>query len=145
MIEKFTAYRGSCHCRAVGFIYRTAAVPEDWAIRACQCSFCRAHDALSASDPQGALEFFASIPENLQRYRFGLQTADFLLCRHCGVYIGAEINTPSGRFGIINTHALQDRTLELATATAIAYDGEDVTGRVLRREQRWTPLRLGRN
>ena len=77
-----------------------------WSIRACQCSFCRAHDALSTSDPGGQIEFMASRPELLRKYQFGLKTADFLLCTNCGIYIGAVIETDTGRFGIVNTHAL---------------------------------------
>lgn len=134
-------YEGACHCRAIGFVYRTALLPKDWPVRACQCTFCLAHGALSTSDPRGDLEFLVTIPGQLQRYRFGLKTADFLLCRQCGVYIGAEINTAAGRFGIINSRALQDRKLALAVATPMSYDTEESADRVLRREQRWTPLR----
>lgn len=132
-------FRGSCHCGAIGFLYRTDAAPESWSIRACQCGFCRAHDALSASDPGGSVEFTSSNPELLNRYRFGLRTADFLLCRQCGVYIGALIETEKGQFGIINTHALTETPEKLAPIEPMTYDAEDVSGRVARREDRWTP------
>lgn len=132
-------YRGSCHCGAIGFLYRTDAAAQDWSIRACQCTFCRAHDALSASDPSGSLEFTAKSPELVNRYRFGLKTADFLLCRQCGVYIGAVIETEQGQYGIINTHALLETPENLSTTEPMTYDSEDVAGRVSRREDRWTP------
>lgn len=135
-------FDGRCHCGAIGFRYGTAIVPENWSIRACQCSFCRAHDALSTSDPHGSLQFTASRPELLNRYRFGLRTADFLLCRECGVYIGALISTAGGQFGIINTHALIAPPDRLAATEAISYDAEDTDGRVSRRETRWTPAKL---
>ena len=77
-------------------------------------------------------------PEHLQRYRFGLRTADFLLCRRCGVYIGAVIETPKGRFGIINTHSLVDPLPAMAAREPVSYDGEDTGGRVARREERWS-------
>lgn len=133
-------YRGSCHCGAIGYRYHCGPSPATWAIRACQCRFCRAHDALSASDPTATIEFEAREPELLQRYRFGLKTADFLLCRRCGVYIGALIETPKGRFGIINTHALSEPPADLAEPLAMHYDTEAVTGRVTRREERWAPV-----
>ena len=135
-------YHGSCHCGAIGYRYRTNVAPEQWSIRACQCSFCRAHDALSASDPTGSLEFTASDSKLLNRYRFGLRTADFLLCHACGVYIGALIETDKGQFGIINTHALLQSPGELAATKPMSYDTEDVGGRVSRRESRWTPAEL---
>jgi len=134
------SYSGSCHCGSIGYVYVTALPPEDWSIRACQCAFCRAHDALSTSDPQGRIAFSASDRLRLQRYRFALMTADFLLCRNCGVYIGAVIETDSGRFGIINTHTLTPVPDNIATVAPISYDSEDTSGRVSRREERWTPV-----
>lgn len=135
-----SSYDGQCFCGGIGFEYQTTVAPPDWSIRACQCAFCRAHDALSTSDPSGQLRFTAPRPDNLQRYRFALRTADFLLCRECGVYIGAVIEAPEGRFGIINTHALSETPADLAAVGPISYDGEDTSGRVDRRITRWTPV-----
>ncbi len=84
--------------------------------------------------------FVASRPEMLRKYRFGLMTADFLLCKHCGVYIGAVIESSSSVFGIINVHALEETPANLAATAPISYDAEDVGGRVSRREERWTPV-----
>lgn len=86
------------------------------------------------------MEFISSNPEFLQRYRFGLKTADFLLCGRCGVYIGAAIETDRGTFGIINVHALRETPANLAGLAPISYDNEKVDGRVSRREERWTPV-----
>ena len=133
-------YTGSCHCGAIGFRYATERRPAEWSVRACQCRFCRMHDALSTSDPNGELAFGCHDPGALQRYRFALRTADFLLCRHCGVYIGAAIEIDGKHFGIINTHALDTAPDDMAEIGAISYDSEDVAGRVARREERWTPV-----
>lgn len=132
-------YEGGCHCRALRYQLKTRREPLDWSIRACQCRFCRMHDALSSSDPEGCLKFRADAG-TLQRYRFALQTADFLLCRVCGVYVGAVIETPSAAFGIINTHTLDDTFSDLAAVEPISYDNEDQGGRVNRRAERWTPV-----
>ena len=137
-------YPGSCHCGGIGYRYRTDVAPEQWSIRACQCRFCRAHDALSASDPAGFVEFTVVDPKVLNRYRFGLRTADFPLCRECGVYIGALIVTENGQFGIINTRALLQSPEALAPTEPMSYDCEDVGGRVSRRETRWTPAEIDR-
>lgn len=133
-------FDGSCHCGAIGFTYEPSVEPAAWSIRACQCAFCRAHDALSTSDPHGSLSFTAGEPELLQRYRFGLRTADFLLCRQCGVYIGAVIASGGRQFGIINTHALQTVPADLASPEPVSYSREDTPGRITRREERWTPV-----
>ncbi len=135
-----TRFSGRCHCGAIGFEYECAHPPEAWPIRACQCRFCRCHDALSTSLPDARLSFQAQNAEKLQRYRFGLNTADFLLCRECGVYLGAVIETPNGRYGIINTHALDPMPENIAASVPAHYDGEDTDARISRREQRWTAV-----
>ena len=132
-------YLGACHCEAIGFGYETAMAPHAWPLRACACRFCRCHAAATTSDPQGALELACRDAGQLLRYRFGLRTADFCVCRTCGVYLAAI--TIDGRFGIINSHALVDRTLALPAPQAMSYDGETASGRTARREQRWTPVR----
>lgn len=136
-------YAGRCHCGALGFSYETRLAPRDWHIRACQCAFCRAHGALSTSDPAGSLAFHVNDPEKSSRYRFALRTADFLVCRTCGVYVGAMITTANGRYGIINVNALDPRPAELSSPQPISYATEVESERIGRREQRWTPLAAG--
>ena len=109
MISQLRTFQGGCHCGALGFSFHTALPVTRWSVRACGCGFCRAHDAQTTSDTSGRLTFHLSRDDSLQRYRFGLKTADFLVCRSCGVYIGAQIQTAHGAFGIINTRALQCR------------------------------------
>jgi hypothetical protein len=132
-------YLGTCHCEAIGFTYETAIPPRAWPARACACRFCRCHGAATTSDPQGALQLACRDVGQLLRYRFGLRTADFCVCRSCGVYLAAI--TIDGRFGIINTNALVDRALPLAAPSPRSYDGETASARIGRREQRWTPVR----
>lgn len=136
-----TEFTGSCHCGAIGYVYSTDRAPREWSIRACQCGFCRAHDALSTSDPGGMLSFQTEDPAALQRYRFALRTADFLLCRNCGVYIGAVIEVDGSQYGIVNTRSLDDPPADMAGASPISYDSEDTAGRIDRRTERWTPVR----
>ena len=99
---KSATYDGSCHCGALGWTFETAISPVAWTVRSCQCGFCKRHGARCTSDPKGAVTFRFDEPEQLFRYRFGLQTADFLLCRRCGIYLGAVIETPDGAFATLN-------------------------------------------
>jgi hypothetical protein len=50
------------------------------------------------------------------------------------------IETASGAFGIINVHALLETPGNLAGPEPISYDNENLSGRVSRREERWTPV-----
>jgi hypothetical protein len=76
----------------------------------------------------------------LERYRFSLKTADFLLCKRCGVYLGAQIQTPHGAFGIINTSTMEPVTEGLPVSALADYSSESPFERVERRAKRWTPL-----
>jgi hypothetical protein len=134
------SYEGRCHCGAIGFVYRTALAPEDWPIRACQCTFCRLHAGLTTSDPAGALAFVEDKPDALNRYEFRLKTTDFLICRNCGAYIGATTRSASSRFGIINVRVLHSLAGRLRSPERMNYDNEGASGRQARRESRWTPL-----
>lgn len=137
-----TEYEGRCHCSAIGYRYYTPVDPALWAIRACDCSFCRMHDALSASGPASEIEFFAQTDERMTRYRFGLQTADFLLCSNCGVYIGALMPAAGASVGIVNLRALVAPPENMAAAMPVSYTGEHRELRIARREQRWAKARL---
>ena len=140
MAIALTAFAGSCHCGAVGYTYRTAKTPDKWNVRACQCSFCRAHAGLTTSDQAGSVEFREHVRGALHHYRFGQMTADFLICRKCGVYLGAAISTTKGNFGVININALRPVPANLPAAVATDYEGETAEQRIERRSQRWTPL-----
>jgi hypothetical protein len=132
-------FDGSCHCGAIAFEYRTSRRPDAWPVRACQCTFCRRHGARTTSDPDGSLAFRFSDESRVQRYRFGLRTADFLVCRNCGTYVAAILTTPRGRFATVNINALSQR-VDTRNADPISYARESLAQRLQRRERNWTPV-----
>jgi hypothetical protein len=133
-------WHGGCHCGALGFEFRTLLEPAAWSVRACQCSYCRAHGAISTSDPAGEVHFTHRKPEQLSRYRFGLKTADFLFCARCGVYLGAVSDLDGRTLAVINVHALDPRPNGLPDEKPMSYDGESSGARNSRRAVRWTPV-----
>ena len=140
MTLRLRNFKGSCHCGALGFSFQTALPVAKWSVRACQCGFCRTHGALTTSDPGGRLIFHVSDVDLLERYRFSLKTADFLLCKRCGVYVGAQIETAHVAFGTINTLTMMPVPVGLPVAALADYSSESSNERVERREKRWTPL-----
>lgn len=132
--------RGSCHCGAIEFSYTTARPPARWALNACQCEFCRAHGARLAADPEGEVRFEFMLPEYLRRYRFGLRTADFLVCRACGVFVAAVMITGRGALAAINVNALRDLPDRLPAAKPVAHGVESAEERRARRARSWTPV-----
>lgn len=144
MTTELHEYAGSCHCGAIGFRYRTVLETRNWSIRACQCSFCRAHHALSTSDPAGSIEFLIREPDLLNLYRFGQGITDFLVCKRCGVYVGALIRTATGTFGIVNVNVLNAVPSDIPEPDAMRYDAESKQERISRREERWSPAVIAR-
>ena len=130
---------GRCHCGAVRFTFHASQPPAQWTVRACQCSFCRAHGARTTSDPNGCVTFEIADASKLKRYRFATQTTDFLICYGCGVYLAAVLTSTRGQFATLNVNAIQCRP-DLAEAAPVSYDGESAEQRKARREQRWTPV-----
>jgi hypothetical protein len=132
---------GECHCGALAVEFETELPPEQLQVRACQCGFCRAHGALSVTDPAGLLTFRARDSSRLVRYRFGLKLADFLLCSRCGTYIGAFMEEEGLSLGVLNICVIEQRD-RFGTPTLMRYDGETLQARLQRRRERWTPARL---
>ena len=116
-------HRGGCDCGNLRVALRLSQLPADMPVRACGCSFCRAHNTRTTSDPAGSADIRAEDWSLVESYRFGTGTAEFLLCRRCGVYIGAVCDTPAGPRATINTNSLDDRALFTRTATAVDHDG----------------------
>ncbi|HEX5046397.1 MAG TPA: hypothetical protein VFX89_04690 [Gammaproteobacteria bacterium] len=136
------SHEGNCHCQSIGFVFRTAVAPEQWPIRSCSCTFCRTRGVLSTSDPAGSLRFVERVPRTLHAYRFGQKTADFLICRNCGTYVGASMQSGNRAFGIVNARVLLSLAARFAEPQPMNYGGESSADRLARRESRWTPLEL---
>jgi hypothetical protein len=134
------SYEGGCHCGAIEFTYESRLTPRRWAVRACQCTFCRGHGALTTSDPNGTVRFRYLSPDRLRRYRFALRTSDFLICRECGIYVGAVMLTGAGAVAVVNLNALRERPRGLAEAKPMNYRSESLELRRKRRREHWTPV-----
>lgn len=134
-------YEGRCACGAVHVAFETDVAPSAWVLRACQCSFCRRHDARTVADPAARLLITAESSEDLIRHRFALRTADFLVCRHCNAYLAAVIEDADGRaFATLNTNILEVRPALTQPASPVDYDGESAEARIARRLRAWTPV-----
>jgi hypothetical protein len=135
-------YRGQCHCGAIGVELTSDRPPGEQILGACQCSFCRKHNARALSDPKAHVTLTAADPEQLQRYSFGLKTSEQIICRCCGVYVAMTLTDGDQAWSVINIDALDDRSLFTREAELRDFDAEDRPGRIARRKARWTPTTL---
>ena len=135
-------HSGGCHCGALRIEFESAIAPEAMEVRACQCSFCRKHASLAVSDPEGSVRLILQDPTVVQRYRFGLATADYLLCGRCGVYVSAVIEEAGRHYAIVITNTLEGAERFSQTPMAVTYDAEDEAARRARRRAKWTPTAI---
>ena len=135
-----TVYEGSCHCGAIEYSYATALPVHKWLVQRCQCSFCRGHGACTTADPAGEMQFRFVQPEFLRRYRFGLRTVDFLICKECGTLVAAVLLSRRGAQSMININSLRELPKRLPAGKPVHHDGESAEERRTRRARSWTPV-----
>ena len=134
-----STHEGGCHCGNLRLTLRLTQTPDQVRLRACGCSFCRANQTRTASDPDGACDIWADDWNEVSLYRFGTGTAEFVICRRCGIYIGAIGETTAGTRAVINTNSLEDRALFNGSPAPTDHNGESVESRLARRAANWTP------
>jgi hypothetical protein len=133
---------GRCHCGNLSLMLETRHAPEELPVWTCSCSFCRLHGARTTSDPEGRVSIRVQEPAQLSRYRFGLATADFLVCRRCGVYLAAVIpaDHKGGACASVNVTALDAADRFTRSPVTAAYSDESAPERRGRRRSNWTPV-----
>lgn len=129
--------RGQCHCGNLSVRLSTSHPVSAMVARACSCTFCRPRHLRWTSDPEGHVELAVRDVRELSRYRFGTETADFLVCRHCGQVVAAVTLDADAR-AVVNVDVLE-RSADFPEAEARDFDGEDVASRLARRSRGWMP------
>ena len=137
-----TTLTGGCHCGNMTVACETSLDPRRLPLRACQCSFCRRHGAVSTSDPAGRLVVEVRQPERLQRYRFGLGITDFLICRTCGVYVAAVMEIEGRALGVLNVSVLDEGEAFARAPIPMEYGAEQVEDRAARRVKAWMQVEV---
>jgi hypothetical protein len=132
-------HRGGCHCGVIRMTYSSAVPAAEHALRACQCSFCRKHGSIAVSDPEGSVEIKVADGQKASRYRFGLGTAEYIVCRDCGVYVAAVMIEGQRSWSVTIVNALDDRADFSGAVEPVDFSTEDEDGRRARRRARWTP------
>ncbi len=132
---------GHCHCRNVLVTFETTKPLEQLVIRACTCSFCTQHGARHVTDPEGFVQITVRDPSKLNRYRFALKTADFLVCRECGIYLGAIYTEGDKSYATVNVNNFEQLEAFLKQPQPVSYDHETEIERRARRKAKWTPVR----
>ena len=87
-------------------------------------------------------------------HRFGINTADFIICSQCESYMGAIMPAPpeaaggdddmgaggaGGGLSVLNVGHLLDRSIAVPEPPAVSFDGEGLPQRLARWSSGWTP------
>ncbi len=122
---------GGCRCGKVTLEVNLASELGTYNPRACNCSFCRKHDAAYISDSNGSVVIRTDTISNLEITRQGDELAEFLFCRACGQLLGARWQEVGGQYGCVNAQALLDRKLfgEQLSVTPKKLSAEQKTAR----------------
>ena len=129
-------YEGSCHCSNIIVTLHSDKMQNELAPRECACSFCQRHKGKYISDPKGILEINVKDQSLLNRYQFGHKTADFLICKNCGVFMAAVCEINSNIHAVLNIRTMPDYKFSGQSMTN-DYDAEDKMDRLERRAKNW--------
>ncbi|MFQ5533972.1 MAG: hypothetical protein ACE5EM_04010 [Sphingomonadales bacterium] len=128
---------GGCHCGALTYRFKSPLAAAELPVRPCSCTFCTKHGARYTSHPEGTVEVVVKEPYLLERYRFGHQTADFLICRRCGAIILAVCEIENRLCGVININTTDKPDCFVAQTVVSRFDAERREDRLARRSRNW--------
>ncbi|MEL6370150.1 MAG: aldehyde-activating protein [Pseudomonadota bacterium] len=134
-------HHGACHCGELKVSFQTDKTPDELGVRACQCSFCTRQKALNISDGEGSALIEADEGQ-VNRYAFGLRTADFLICKTCGTYIAAVIGEGDRIRSTLNVVGLRMEAFSCLEPAPMVYEEETTEARIARRFKVWTPTKF---
>ena len=126
---------GGCHCSNITFSMEVTQDPASFSPRACDCDFCVKHGAAYVSDKSGKLMITVKEEANLSTYHQGSGIANFLICKKCGVMLGAYYERDGQLYAAINSKTV-DRSIAFAQEVVVSpktlSDGE--------KTQRWQDI-----
>ena len=128
---------GGCHCGNIRFALTWTPAPVHIPARACGCSFCVKHGGVWSSCAGGALRVTVRDAGLVQRYAFGTRTADFHICRACGVVPLVTSDIAGQRYAVVNVNAFEDFDRSLLRPLPASFEGEHEAQRLERRQRHW--------
>lgn len=135
-----TVHPGRCHCGTLTVAFESTHPLDQLPVRQCGCSFCLRHNPRYTSDPGGRVTLTCNQPA--LHYRFGHESADFVMCPRCGVFVAALWAHEERLYAVINLLALDERAAFTAESRLMDFDSETPTERTSRRAASWTPAHV---
>lgn len=128
---------GSCHCGNITFTLDWAPDPEAIPARACTCTFCSKHGGVWTSYPAGSLKVHIKDSTQVSRYAFGTETADFHVCKQCGVTPLVTSVIDGTVYAVVNVNTFENVPASLLQHASSTLDDESTDDRLARRKRNW--------
>ena len=129
--------QGSCHCGNVAFELSWEPDPAEIPARACGCSFCVKHGGVWTSNPAGALRVTVENPALVEKYAFGTRTAEFHICRRCGVVPLVTSHIDGRTYAVVSVNAFDNVDRSRLRVEPMSFEGEETPSRLERRKRNW--------
>ena len=125
------------HCKNIRYRLISKLPSDRLPTRTCDCSYCLKQNGIYTSDPDGRLEYSVTNRTDLNCYQFGHKTANFYVCKKCGVmsFILSEIEGKV--YGIVNLCALGDLKVSTLPHDRRDFEKESLDERASRRKKYW--------
>jgi hypothetical protein len=128
---------GSCHCGNIAFELVWQPPPTHIPARACSCSFCTAHGGVWTSCPTGSIRIAVKHRAQLSSYSFATKSADFLICRNCGVVPVVTSRIEARLYAVVNVNTFIGIEPALLQRSPVTHEGESEATRLARRKRNW--------
>lgn len=130
---------GRCHCGNIRFVLSWPVAEGSIPVRACSCSFCTKHGGVYTSHPDAEVDVRIEDVQQVQRYRFGTATADFHICRTCGVVPIVTSRIDGTLYAVVNVNSFEGVDPSELNSSVTDFDGETTDDRLARRQRNWIP------
>ena len=130
---------GSCHCRNISFTLNWEPEPLEIPARACTCSFCTKHGGVWTSCPTGSLRVTVRDPTQVSKYAFGTKTAEFHICRTCGIVPVVTSRIEGHLYAVVSVNAFEGVAATLLRRESATFEQEAEEARLARRKRGWIP------
>lgn len=140
----FRTISGACHCGNIRFDLRWPASATEINARKCGCTFCRKHGGVWTSHRDAELAVSLGDESLVSRYRFGTETADFLVCSVCGVTPLVLSEIDGDIYAVVSVNAFREVEGFTLSEKVMDFEGESTGSRLDRRKRYWiSQVRIG--
>jgi hypothetical protein len=95
------------------------------------------HGGVWTSSPGASLQVRTKDEGRVDRYAFGTKTADFHVCKSCGVVPVVTSRIDGDVYAVVNVNAFEGVDPSLLRRAPASFEGEDEAARLARRKRNW--------